>query len=84
AKVSSHKVAIQWQMEQAQRQGEHRLLNYIGEARRSLQRFYHLPFLVTNDDVSLRYFKGEGSLEPQIKKQLLQLDKAANTKGWYM
>lgn len=83
-KVSVQKVVTQWQLEQAQRQGEHRLLNYIGEARSSLQRFYHLPFLVTNDDVSLRYFAGEVSLEPQIRKQLTQLDKAANTKGWYV
>ncbi|UUM29664.1 sensor histidine kinase [Vibrio japonicus] len=84
AKVTSQKAATQWHMEQAQRQGEHRLLTYIGEARRSLQRFYHLPYLVTNDEISLRYFKGEASLEPQIKKQLIQLDKAANTKGWYV
>lgn len=83
-KLSSQEVATQWQMEQAQRHAEQRFLNYIAEARRSLQRFYHLPYLVTNDAISLRYFKGEASLEPEIKKQLIQLDKAANTKGWYV
>ncbi|OEE95447.1 sensor histidine kinase [Vibrio crassostreae] len=74
----------QWKLEQAQRYAEQRFLGYIAEARRTLKRFYYLPYLVTNDETSVRFIDGEARLEKRIKKQLIQLDKAANTKGWYL
>ncbi|WP_394144610.1 sensor histidine kinase [Vibrio atypicus] len=80
----SERIATQWQLEQAQQQTEQRLLSYIGEARHSLRRFYHLPYLVTNDSESLRYLEGETERQASIEQQLIKLDKAANTKGWYI
>ena len=74
----------QWKLEQAQRYAEQRFLGYIAEARRTLKRFYYLPYLVTNDETTVRFIDGEDRLEKRIKKQLIQLDKAANTKGWYL
>ncbi|NAZ46975.1 PAS domain S-box protein [Vibrio toranzoniae] len=74
----------QWKLEQAQRYAEQRFLGYIAEARRTLKRFYYLPYLVTNDETSVRFIDGESRLQKHIKKQLIQLDKAANTKGWYL
>ncbi|MEF1172277.1 PAS domain-containing sensor histidine kinase [Vibrio sinaloensis] len=80
--IASREIATQWSLSAIQSQTEQRLLDYIGDARRSLQRFYHLPYLVTNDSQSLDYLKGNLTLQPDIEEQLAKLDKAANTLGW--
>ena len=49
-----------------------------------MQRFDYLPFLVTKDDTSVRYLKGEEALYQELQAQLITLDKAANTRGWYL
>lgn len=76
--------ATQWQLSHAQNTIEQRLLDYVGEIRRSLRRFSHLPFLITNEAETLRFLQGDVSLRPLLESQLIQLDKASNTKGWYV
>ncbi|SON51820.1 ATP-binding protein [Vibrio tapetis] len=80
----SRYAATQWQLAQAQDTIEQRLLDYVGEIRRSLRRFSHLPFLITNEPETQRFLQGEINLRPLLESQLIQLDKAANTKGWYV
>lgn len=80
----SREVATQWNLSAIQQQTQQRLLDYIGDARRSLLRFYHLPYLVTNDARSLQYLQGDQALQTEIEKQLAKLDKASNTQGWYI
>ncbi|MGC9458720.1 ATP-binding protein [Vibrio genomosp. F10] len=81
-------IATQWLLSQAQSNIEQRLLDYVGEIRHALRRFSHLPFLITNEPGVLTFLEGETHLEEQLeaelKAQLIQLDKAANTKGWYI
>lgn len=57
----------QWKLEQAQRYAEQRFLGYIAEARRTLKRFYYLPYLVTNDETSVRFIDGDIRLQKHIK-----------------
>ncbi|EOB1222566.1 sensor histidine kinase [Vibrio cholerae] len=80
----SHAVSENWQLRQAQRHGEQRLLDYISDVRRTLSRFYHLPYLMTNEANTLKLFQGDDRPQAQLQQQLAQLDKAANTKGWYI
>ncbi|HGE6007108.1 TPA: sensor histidine kinase [Vibrio cholerae] len=80
----SHAVSENWQLGQAQRHGEQRLLDYISDVRRTLSRFYHLPYLMTNEANTLKLFQGDDRPQAQLQQQLAQLDKAANTKGWYI
>lgn len=80
----SHAVSENWQLGQAQRHGEQRLLDYISDVRRTLSRFYHLPYLMTNEANTLKLFQGDDRPQTQLQQQLAQLDKAANTKGWYI
>lgn len=82
--VISREVATQWNLSSIQLQTQQRLLNYIGDARRSLLRFYHLPYLVTNDEQSLQYLEGRQDIQTEIESQLAKLDKASNTRGWYI
>ncbi|ENM5927140.1 sensor histidine kinase [Vibrio mimicus] len=81
---SSHAISENWQLGQAQRHGEQRLLDYISDVRRTLSRFYHLPYLITNEANTLKLFQGDDRPQAQLQQQLAQLDKAANTKGWYI
>lgn len=80
----SHAISENWQLGQAQRHGEQRLLDYISDVRRTLSRFYHLPYLMTNEANTLKLFQGDDRPQAQLQQQLAQLDKAANTKGWYI
>ncbi len=81
---SSRFIATQWQLSHAQDTIEQRLLDYVGEIRSSLRRFSHLPFLITNEPETLQFLQGDISLRPLLESQLIQLDKASNTKGWYV
>ncbi|MDN3610767.1 ATP-binding protein [Vibrio ostreicida] len=84
AKWAGEEAATQWQLEQFRQEVGQNLLNYIIEVRRSLKRFSPLPYLIAHDTLSQRYLRGNTTLRPQVEKQLIQLDKAANTKGWYL
>lgn len=83
-KSTSTLIAKQWLLGQAQTHGEQRLLDYIGDVRHALRRFYHLPYLVTNEPVVQQLLQGNESQIPPIQTMLKKLDKAANTKGWYI
>ncbi|WP_019275268.1 PAS domain-containing sensor histidine kinase [Vibrio coralliilyticus] len=82
--IVSEEVVKQWKLESKQRHAEARFLGYIEEVRHTLRRFDYLPFLVTKDEESVRFLSGEQQLYRKIQQQLIQLDKAANTKGWYV
>ncbi|CAM3193018.1 PAS domain-containing sensor histidine kinase [Vibrio neptunius] len=82
--IVSQEVVKQWKLESKQRHAEERFLGYIEEVRRTLRRFDYLPFLITKDQASVRFLRGEHQFYQQIQQQLIQLDKAANTKGWYV
>ncbi|MGV2988289.1 ATP-binding protein [Vibrio sp. E150_011] len=79
---TSREIARQWLISQAQEQVQQRLLDYIGEVRRTLKRFYHLPYLVTNNPKAIALVQGDIRQIDAIQEELLQLDKAANTEGW--
>ncbi|MGD8170784.1 sensor histidine kinase [Vibrio sp. TRT 21S02] len=74
----------QWKAEQTLEAKQQDLLNYIGDVRRALKRFYHLPYLITNSSGTLRLVTGETQLKPTLTHELTLLDQAANTKGWYL
>ncbi|MGD8110009.1 sensor histidine kinase [Vibrio sp. TRT 17S01] len=74
----------QWKTEQTLEAKQQDLLNYIGDVRRALKRFYHLPYLITNSSGTLRLVTGETQLKPTLTHELTLLDQAANTKGWYL
>ncbi|CAM3904356.1 ATP-binding protein [Vibrio aquimaris] len=80
----SQKIIYQWKIETTQRNAEDRFLGYIKSVRRTLQRFDYLPFLVTKDDTSVKYLKGQEERYQELQAQLITLDKAANTRGWYL
>ncbi|KJY87463.1 ATPase [Vibrio neptunius] len=82
--IVSQEVVKQWKLESKQRHAEERFLGYIEEVRRTLRRFDYLPFLITKDQASVRFLRGEHQYYQRIQQQLIQLDKAANTKGWYV
>ncbi|MGR5236402.1 sensor histidine kinase [Vibrio alfacsensis] len=79
---ASREIAHQWFSVQTQTQAQQKLLDYIGEVRRALKRFYHLPYLVTNNPETIAFVKGNLTYYEPIEAQLIQLDKAANTEGW--
>ncbi|MBY8255908.1 PAS domain S-box protein [Vibrio fluvialis] len=83
-KSASTNIVKQWQLEQAQSHGEQRLLDYIGDVRKTLRRFYHLPYLITNELISQQLLSGNTSVMDEMQATLGKLDKAANTKGWYV
>ncbi|MCG6391985.1 ATP-binding protein [Vibrio fluvialis] len=83
-KSASTNIVKQWQLEQAQSHGEQRLLDYIGDVRKTLRRFYHLPYLITNELISQQMLSGNTSVMDEMQATLGKLDKAANTKGWYV
>ncbi|HDM8038221.1 TPA: sensor histidine kinase [Vibrio fluvialis] len=83
-KSASTNIVKQWQLEQAQSHGEQRLLDYIGDVRKTLRRFYHLPYLITNELISQQLLSGDTSVMDEMQATLGKLDKAANTKGWYV
>ncbi|EKO3984584.1 sensor histidine kinase [Vibrio fluvialis] len=83
-KSASTNIVKQWQLEQAQSHGEQRLLDYIGDVRKTLRRFYHLPYLITNELISQQLLSGNTSVMDDMQATLGKLDKAANTKGWYI
>lgn len=83
-KSASTNIVKQWQLEQAQSHGEQRLLDYIGDVRKTLRRFYHLPYLITNELISQQLLSGDTSVMDDMQATLGKLDKAANTKGWYV
>ncbi|MBG0754075.1 ATP-binding protein [Vibrio cidicii] len=74
----------QWQSAQSIEQSQQRFLDYIGDVRRTLHRFYHLPYLITNNRNSQTFLAGDSTLYPALRNELTLLDKAANTKGWYL
>lgn len=55
---ASREVAHQWLSVQTQQEAQQKLLDYIGEVRRALKRFYHLPYLVTNNPETIAFVKG--------------------------
>ncbi len=71
-------------LEQAHEQGADRLLTYVGDIRQTLSRFHHLPYLIAEHQSSLRLIKGDSSVKKSVDEYLTQLDKAANTKGWFL
>lgn len=79
---ASREVARQWLSVQTQTEAQQKLLDYIGEVRRALKRFYHLPYLVTNNPETIAFVKGNRTYYEPLQTQLTQLDKAANTEGW--
>ncbi|EGQ8497699.1 MULTISPECIES: sensor histidine kinase [Vibrio] len=79
---ASREVARQWLSVQTQTEAQQKLLDYIGEVRRALKRFYHLPYLVTNNPETIAFVKGNLTYYEPLQTQLTQLDKAANTEGW--
>ncbi|MGU3811646.1 sensor histidine kinase [Vibrio diabolicus] len=79
---ASREVAHQWLNVQTQQEAQQKLLDYIGEVRRALKRFYHLPYLVTNNPETIAFVKGNLNYYEPLQAQLTQLDKAANTEGW--
>ncbi|WP_428754330.1 sensor histidine kinase [Vibrio cionasavignyae] len=79
---TSREVSRQWLSNQTQILVQERLLDYIGEVRRTLKRFYHLPYLVTNNPRTIALVAGDLALKQSVEDELFQLDKAANTKGW--
>ncbi|MCS0308215.1 sensor histidine kinase [Vibrio diabolicus] len=79
---ASREVAHQWLSVQTQQEAQQKLLDYIGEVRRALKRFYHLPYLVTNNPETIAFVKGNLNYYEPLQAQLTQLDKAANTEGW--
>ncbi|POB69264.1 PAS domain-containing sensor histidine kinase, partial [Vibrio vulnificus] len=74
----------QWQTSRSVVDAQQHFLDYIGDVRRALQRFYHLPYLLTSNNHSERFLNGERSLYSELRRELTLLDKAANTKGWYL
>lgn len=79
---ASREIAHQWLSVQTQIEAQQKLLNYIGEVRRALRRFYHLPYLVTNNQETIAFIKGDRTQFNSLQALLIQLDKAANTEGW--
>ncbi len=71
-------------LEQAHEQGANRLLTYVGDIRQTLSRFHHLPYLIAEHQFSVRLIKGDLSIKKEVDEYLTQLDKAANTKGWFL
>ncbi|MCG6283474.1 sensor histidine kinase, partial [Vibrio diabolicus] len=69
-KTASTTIAKQWQLEQAQSHGEQRLLDYIGDVRQTLRRFYHLPYLITNEAISQRLLSGDASVIEEMQTTL--------------
>ncbi len=80
--IASREVARQWLSVETQNEAQQKLLDYIGEVRRALKRFYHLPYLVTNNPETIAFVKGNLTYYEPLQTQLTQLDKAANTEGW--
>ncbi|UTV30632.1 PAS domain-containing sensor histidine kinase [Photobacterium atrarenae] len=81
---ATRELCRQWLLETAQSAGEDRLLSYVGDIRRALQRYHYLPYLVAEHQDSRRLLAGEQQVQAQVEPYLAQLDKAANTKGWYI
>ncbi|MGF1728875.1 ATP-binding protein [Photobacterium kasasachensis] len=82
--VATREVGRQWLFENAQTQGEDRLLKYVGDIRRALSRYHYLPYLVADHQQSRGLLTGDNTLHDDVGLYLAQLDKAANTKGWYI
>ncbi|OOE96212.1 PAS domain-containing sensor histidine kinase [Salinivibrio sp. MA351] len=78
----SREAAYQGLSVQTHAEVQNKLLNYIGDVRRALRRFYHLPYLLTNHPDTLAIMKGERHETVAFQVKLTQLDKAANTEGW--
>ncbi|WP_163392490.1 sensor histidine kinase [Enterovibrio norvegicus] len=80
----SKEMAHQWLTQQAQNNAQQSLLNAIGEMRHALRRFYHLPYLINNNPDAVALVVGRLDQSNDIDQALSQLDKAANTEGWYL
>ncbi|OOE32580.1 PAS domain-containing sensor histidine kinase [Salinivibrio kushneri] len=78
----SREAAYQGLSVQTHAEVQNKLLNYIGDVRRALRRFYHLPYLLTNHPDTLAIVKEERRETAAFQVKLTQLDKAANTEGW--
>ncbi|MDD1794699.1 ATP-binding protein [Enterovibrio sp. ZSDZ42] len=80
----SKEIAHQWLTQQAQVNAQQSLLNSIGEMRHALRRFYHLPYLINNNPDAVSLVVGRLEQSDDVEQSLSQLDKAANTEGWYL
>ena len=72
--IASREVARQWLSVETQNEAQQKLLDYIGEVRRALKRFYHLPYLVTNNPETIAFVKGNLTYYEPLQTQLTQLD----------
>lgn len=81
---TTREISRQWLFESAQGQGEDRLLKYVGDIRRALRRYHYLPYLVADHQKSRDLLTGDQRLHDDVALYLAQLDKASNTKGWYI
>ncbi|WP_325894974.1 sensor histidine kinase [Grimontia sp. NTOU-MAR1] len=82
--LGGRETARQWLTVQAQNSAQQDLLNAIAEIRHALLRFYHLPYLLNNNPDVVALTLGDRSITAEVEGVLSQLDKAANTKGWYI
>ncbi|ODA33807.1 hypothetical protein A8L45_09020 [Veronia pacifica] len=65
-------------------EGEDRLLSYISDIRRVLGRYRVLPYLTSDNDSINQLLLGDPAAERESEAFLTHMDKAANTRGWYV
>lgn len=68
----------------AQTESENRFLSYVGDTRRVLARYRYLPFLIAENSKNKLLLQGDKTVISEVEQHLDQLDKSAETNGWYI
>ncbi|PKF81258.1 sensor histidine kinase [Vibrio sp. vnigr-6D03] len=73
-----------WLLDNTHLSGQDRLLIYVGDIRRTLARYDFLPYLIAEHQPSRSLLEGDVSQREAVETYLAQLDKASQTRGWYL
>ncbi|WP_238930485.1 ATP-binding protein [Vibrio sp. S9_S30] len=73
-----------WLLDSTHLSGQDRLLIYVGDIRRTLARYDFLPYLIAEHQPSRALLEGDVSQRDAVETYLAQLDKASQTRGWYL
>lgn len=77
-------ISEEWMLSAAQTESENRFLSYVGDTRRVLARYRYLPFLIAENSKNKLLLQGDKTGISEVELHLEQLDKSAETNGWYI
>lgn len=77
-------ISEDWMLSAAQTESENRFLSYVGDTRRVLARYRYLPFLIAENNKNKLLLQGDQAVISEVELHLGQLDKSAETNGWYI